>query len=172
MDYAPLAAFFLVYWQGGLLAATAVLIGVTLVATLIAWLIERRLPALPLLTAVVVTVFGGLTLVLQDETFIKIKPTIVQLLFTVILLGGLAMKRPLLKYVLGRSLALDEAGWRRLTIRWAVFFAAMAALNELVWRTQTTDFWVTFKVFGILGLTLAFALAQAPLVMKHQVSEE
>ncbi len=167
-DYGPLAVFFVAYFRWDLFVATAALIAATGVALAIAWLGERRLPLMPLVTAGIVAVFGGLTLWLQDETFIKMKPTIVQLIFAAVLLGGLVLKRPLLRYLLGTALALDDAGWRRLTLRWAVFFAVMAGLNELVWRTQSTDFWVSFKVFGILGLTFAFALAQMPLVMKHR----
>ncbi len=170
-DYGPLAVFFLAYFKWDLYVATAALIAATGVALAIAWLAERRVPLMPLITAGVVAVFGGLTLWLQDETFIKMKPTIVQLLFAAVLLGGLIFKRPLLRYVLGTALALDDSGWRRLTLRWAVFFAVMAGVNELVWRTQSTDFWVSFKVFGILGLTFAFALAQMPLVMKHRLPD-
>ncbi|MCG8355167.1 MAG: septation protein A [Kiloniellales bacterium] len=172
LDYSPLAAFFLVYLKWGLFTATAALIVVTLITLALAWLIERRIAMLPLITAGIVTVFGGVTLLLHDETYIKMKPTIVQLLFTAVLLGGLAFKRPLLKHVLGQSLMLDETGWRRLTWRWAIFFAVMAAANEAVWRTQSTDFWVNFKVFGILGITLLFALAQTPLVLKHRLDED
>ncbi len=170
-DYGPLAVFFVAYFKWDLFVATAALIAATGVALAIAWLGERRVPLMPLITAGVVAVFGGLTLWLQDEIFIKMKPTIVQLLFAAVLLGGLVFKRPLLRYLLGTALAMDDAGWRRLTLRWAVFFAVMAGINELVWRTQSTDFWVSFKVFGILGLTFAFALAQMPLVLKHRLAD-
>ena len=172
VDYGPLAVFFLVYLKWGLLSATAALLVVTLLLSALSFAIERRIAPLPLLTAGVVLVFGGLTLLLKDETFIKMKPTIVQFLFTAVLLGGLAMGKPLLKLVLGQAIALDETGWRRLTIRWALFFAAMGVLNEAVWRTQSTDFWVTFKVFGILGITLLFALAQTPLILRHRLPED
>ena len=170
-DYGPLAVFLVAYFRWDLFVATGALIAATGVALAIAWLAERRVPLMPLVTAGIVAVFGGLTLWLQDETFIKMKPTIVQLIFAAVLLGGLIFKRPLLRYVLGTALALDDAGWRRLTLRWAVFFTVMAGINELVWRTQSTDFWVSFKVFGILGLTFAFALAQMPLVMKHRLPD-
>ncbi|HEY7599024.1 MAG TPA: inner membrane-spanning protein YciB, partial [Candidatus Limnocylindrales bacterium] len=135
------------------------------VALLLAWLLERRVPLVPLITAAIVAVFGGLTLWLQDETFIKMKPTIVQAVFALVLLGGLAFGRPLLKPLLGAVMPpLSERAWRQFTLRYALFFVAMAALNELVWRTQSTDFWVTFKVFGLPGLTVLFVLSQIPFV--------
>ncbi len=165
VDYGPLAVFFASYLAFGLMAATAALIAVSLVALLLAWLLERRLPLVPLITAAIVAVFGGLTLWLQDETFIKMKPTIVQAVFGLVLLGGLAFGRPLLKPLLGAVMPpMSERAWRQFTLRYALFFLAMAGLNELVWRTQSTDFWVTFKVFGLPGLTILFILAQIPFV--------
>ena len=165
VDYGPLAVFFASYLAFGLMAATAALIAVSLVALLLAWLLERRVPLVPLITAAVVAVFGGLTLWLQDETFIKMKPTIVQAVFALVLLGGLAFGRPLLKPLLGAVMPpMSERAWRQFTLRYALFFLAMAGLNELVWRTQSTDFWVTFKVFGLPGLTILFILAQIPFV--------
>ena len=122
---------------------------------------------MPLVTAAIVGVFGGLTLWLQDETFIKMKPTIVQLIFAAVLLGGLAFKRPLLKPLLGAAWPLDDDGWHKLSLRFALFFLAMAALNEVVWRTQSTDFWVTFKVFGILALTFVFVASQIYFMRAH-----
>ena len=170
-EYGPIGVFFLVYLGWGLLPATAALVAATAVAVITAFVVSGRVPAMPLATAVIVTVFGGLTLWLNDETFIKMKPTIVQGLFAVVLLGGLAVGRPLLKPVLGAVWPIDDAGWKQLTLRFALFFAAMAALNEFVWRTQSTDFWVTFKVFGILALTLVFALAQTPLLTRHRLPD-
>jgi intracellular septation protein len=165
VDYGPLAAFFASYLAFGLMAATAALIGVSLVALPLAWLLERRVPLVPLITAAIVALFGGLTLWLQDETFIKMKPTIVQAVFALVLLGGLAFGRPLLKPLLGAVMPpMSERAWRQLTLRYALLFVAMAGLNELVWRTQSTDFWVTFKVFGLPGLTILFVLAQIPFV--------
>ena len=159
VDYGPLAFFLLVYLVAGLMAATAAIIAASLVALALAWTLQRRVPLIPLITAAVVAVFGGLTLWLQDETFIKMKPTIVQALFAAILLIGLAFGRPLLKPLLGRMMPpMTEAAWRQFTLRYALFFVAMALLNELVWRTQSTDFWVTFKVFGLSGLTILFIL--------------
>ena len=154
VDYGPLAAFFLTYLLYGLMMATAVVIAASLAAAVAAWAIERRLPLIPLMTAAVVAVFGGLTLWLQDETFIKMKPTIVQALFAAILLGGLALRRPLLKPLLGTMMPpMSDRAWDRFTLRYALFFIAMALLNELVWRSQSTDVWVSFKVFGLPVLT-------------------
>ena len=165
VDYGPLAAFFLTYVLYGLMAATAVVIGASLLALAAAWAIERRVPLIPLITAAVVALFGGLTLWLQDETFIKMKPTIVQALFAAILLGGLILKRPLLKPLLGAMMPpMSDRAWSGFTLRYALFFVAMALLNEAVWRTQSTDFWVTFKVFGLSGLTFLFILSQIPFV--------
>ncbi len=173
VDYGPLVLFFLTYFAGGLMAATAAIIAASIVALALAWSLQRRVPLIPLITAGVVAVFGGLTLWLQDETFIKLKPTIVQALFALILLGGLAFDRPLLKPLLGRMMPpLSDAAWRRFTLRYALFFIAMAALNEVVWRTQTTDFWVTFKVFGLSGLTVLFILTQMPFIARETRAAE
>ena len=172
VEYGPLVVFFAAYVGSGLMPATGALIAATFVALALSLAFERRLPWLPLVTATIVGVFGGLTLWLNDDTFIKMKPTVVQALFAVVLLGGLAFGRPLLKLVLGTAWPMDEAGWRRLTFRYGVFFAAMAGLNELVWRTQSTDVWVAFKVFGLIGLTLLFSLAQAPLMSRHHTADD
>ena len=165
VDYGPLAVFFVSYLTLGLMAATAALIAASLIALAVAWALEGRVPVVPLVTAAIVAVFGGLTLWLQDETFIKMKPTIVQALFALVLLGGLACGRPLLKPLLGAVMPpMNERAWRQFTLRYALLFIALAALNELVWRTQSTDFWVTFKVFGLPALTILFFLSQVPFV--------
>ena len=166
-EYGPLVVFFAAYAGTNLLWATAALMAATLVALTLSFAVARRVPLMPLVTAAVVGVFGGLTLWLQDETFIKMKPTVVQGLFAAILLGGLATGRPLLKPLMGAAWPMDDEGWRRLTLRFGLFFAVMAGLNEAVWRTQSTDVWVAFKVFGILGLTFLFAVLQAPLMRRH-----
>ncbi len=173
-EYGPLAAFFIAYLLSDqdLMAATAVLLVATGLALALSLAIARRVPMLPLVTAVIVGVFGGLTLWLKDPTFIKMKPTIVQALFSVVLLGGLAFGRPLLSTLLGAAWPMDQEGWRRLTLRFAIFFAAMPALNEAVWRTQTEEVWVFFKVFGIMILTIIFAVAQTPLMKRHHVPED
>ena len=170
-DYGPLAVFFGVYLKFGLMPATGALIAATMVALAISLIMVRRVPLVPLITAVVVGIFGGLTLWFDDDTFIKMKPTIVQAIFAAILLGGLIFGKPLLKPVMGGAWTMDEAGWRKLSLRFALFFLAMAALNEFVWRTQSTDFWVNFKVFGLLGLTMIFSLAQMPLLQKHRLPD-
>jgi len=172
IEYGPLLVFFAAYLLAGLMVATAAIIVAAALAVVAAALVEGRVPRMPLFTAVVIAVFGGITLVLNDETFIKMKPTFVQLFFAAILLGGLLLKRPLLKPLLGSSWPMDDLGWRRLTLRFAAFFVAAGALNELVWRTQSTDFWVYFKTFGLSGLTLTFVLCQLPLLRRHALASE
>jgi len=172
VDYGPLIVFFAGYFQFGLFAATAGLMGATALALALSFAYERRLAMVPLVTAAVVGLFGGLTLWLQDETFIKLKPTIIQVLFAVVLFGGLFFKRSFLKSLLGATISMDDRGWHVLTVRYACFFLVMAGLNEVVWRTQSTDFWVTFKVFGIAGLTVLFALSQVPVMTRHHVELE
>jgi intracellular septation protein len=146
---------------------------VTIVISLaVSYSLTRHLPMMALVSGIVVVVFGGLTLALQDETFIKLKPTIIYVLFGAVLLGGLIFRKPLLAVVFDQMFNLTEEGWRKLTLRWAIFFFALAVLNELVWRTQTTDVWVSFKVFAILPLTFAFAMLQYPLLRKYDASAQ
>lgn len=170
-DVLPLAVFFAGFKWGGLYAATAALVIVTLAILAITYAIERKIALAPLITAIVVGIFGGLTLWLKDETFIKIKPTLVNLVFAIILLGGCLRKKGLLKPVLGAAFNLTAQGWYLLSRRWGFFFLAMAALNELVWRHFSTDIWVNFKVFGLIGLTMVFAVLQTPFIQKHQQAE-
>ena len=172
LELGPLVLFFLANQRAGIFTATALFLAATLIALAIHYALLRKLPIMPLVPGVVVVVFGGLTLALQDELFIKLKPTIVNTLFGVVLLGGLFFGKSLLALVLDSVLDLTEEGWRKLTFRWALFFFALAILNEVVWRTQTTDFWVSFKVFGIMPLTLAFAFAQTPLLLKYEKRKE
>ena len=168
-EYGPLVVFFGAYLLSDLITATAALMIATAAALALSYAVSRRVPLMPLITAGVVGVFGGLTLWLNDETFIKLKPTIVQGMIAAVLLGGLAFRRSLLKPVLGAAWRMTDEGWRRLTFRFGLFFVAMALLNEAVWRTQSTDFWVSFKVFGIMGLTFLFILTQLPLLNRHQL---
>jgi len=172
IEYGPIIVFFAAYYLGGLFVATALIMVATAVALVASWVIERKVPMTPLFTAVIVGVFGGLTLWLQDETFIKLKPTIIQLLFAAILFFGYLTNRMFLMKVMGNVWKMDEQGWRILTQRCIGFFVIMAALNELVWRTQSTDFWVNFKVFGIMGLTMAFMMLQMPLLQKYGSNDE
>lgn len=168
-DYGPLAAFFIAYLIGGLFAATAALMIVTIIAVILTLIYEGRVPAAPVVTAVIVMIFGGLTLWLEDERFIKMKPTIVQALFAVLLFGGLLFRKPLLKPLLESAWSLTDDGWRLLTLRFGFFFVAMAVLNEVVWRNVSTDAWVNFKIFGLLLLTFLFTAAQVPLIARHQL---
>jgi intracellular septation protein len=156
--------------RAGIFVATAVFMIAIVVALVVSYAMTRRLPVMALVTALVVVVFGGLTLALQNETFIKLKPTIIYALFTAVLLGGLLFRKPLLAMVFDQVFHLTDEGWRKLTLRWALFFLALGVLNEIVWRTQSTDTWVTFKVFGVLPLTFIFAALQYPLLTKYDAS--
>lgn len=167
LDLGPLFVFFIAYRFAGLLAATAALIVFTLLSLAITYIIEKRIAVMPLVSAIAVTVFGSLTLILHDELFIKMKPTIVNLLFASILLVGAYMKKPMLKYLLSDALSISEEGWMRLSRRWGFFFVFLAALNEIIWRHFPTDFWVNFKVFGMFTLTMIFTLSQIGLIKKY-----
>jgi intracellular septation protein len=171
LDLGPLILFFVGNARWGIFAGTGAFMVATVIALIVTYALTRRIAVMPLVSAGIVMVFGGLTLALQNETFIKLKPTIVYLLFAVVLLGGLLLRRPLLAMVFDAVFNLTDEGWRKLTVRWAIFFFAMAALNEFVWRTQSTDFWVSFKVFGAVPLTFAFAALQYPLLLKYTVPE-
>jgi intracellular septation protein len=172
LELGPLALFFIVYSRVGIFAATGILMASVLVTLGVSYAMLRRFPIMPLITAVIVLIFGSLTLVLHDETLIKIKPTALYILFGAALFVGLWLNKPLLKILFDGALHVTDEGWRKLTWRWAFFFLALAVLNEIVWRTQTTDMWVKFKTFGFLPLTLLFALAQAPLMMKYESKDE
>jgi len=157
--------------KAGIFVATAVFMVAILLSLAVSYALTRHLPVMAMVTAVIVVVFGGLTLVLHDDTFIKMKPTIVYLLFAGVLLGGLWFNKPLLAIVFDAVFHLTDEGWRKLTLRWAIFFLALAVLNEIIWRTQTTDFWVSFKVFGVVPLTFVFAALQYPLLQKYSIEE-
>jgi len=171
LDFGPLLAFFLVNVKWGLLPATAVLIPCSIAALVASWRIEGRVSKVALYGTLAVIVFGGLTLALRDETFIKVKLTILNALFGVALGVGLLMGKPLLKGLLGSGLSMTDAGWRLLTLRFMLFFFFLAGLNEVLRRTLSTDAWVNFKVFGVLGATLVFGFLQAPLMQKHSLEE-
>lgn len=168
LDLGPLVIFFASFKLLGIFGATAAFMAAVLVALALDWILERRLSPIPLFTAVLVVIFGGLTLYLKNDLFIKMKPTVLYGIFGAVLLAGLRFNRLFIKYVFAQAFEMDEAGWRKLTRRWALFFLGLAVLNEIVWRTTSTDTWVSFKVVGIMGLIFLFALAQTPLVMKHQ----
>lgn len=170
LDIGPLVLFFVVNAKVGIFAATAAFMAAVIIALVVSYVMIRRFPVMTVVSAIIVLVFGGLTIYLHDDSFIKIKPTLIYLLFGVVLAGGLIMKKPLLSVVFDSVFHLTDEGWRILTIRWSAFFFVMAILNEIVWRTQTTDFWVSFKLFGFVPLTFVFALAQLPLMKKHDAS--
>ncbi|MHA1547882.1 MAG: septation protein A [Alphaproteobacteria bacterium] len=187
LEMGPLVLFFLANARGEKLAeswpliasfgkpiffATAVFVVAIVTSLVVSYSLTRRLPLMPFVTAIIVVVFGGLTLWLQNETFIKIKPTIIYLLFGSLLLGGLAMGKLFLGYVFDAVFKLTDEGWRRLTVRWGVFFLVLAVLNEIVWRSYSTDVWVSFKLFGFLPLTFVFAMAQMRLISRYSPEED
>jgi intracellular septation protein len=167
LELGPLVVFFVVNAYADIFAATAWFMGAMVVSLTLSWLVLKRVAVMPLVTGAVVLVFGGLTLYLQDDTFIKMKPTIVNSLFGATLLGGLLFGQSLLRYVFGDVYKLKPQGWLVLTLRWGIFFFVLAALNELIWRNFSTDLWVTFKVWGIMPLTVVFSMFQLPLLSKY-----
>ena len=167
LELGPLVVFFIVNSRADIFVGTAWFMGAMVLSLVLSWLLLKRVALMPLVTGVVVLVFGGLTLWLHDDTFIKMKPTIVDSLFGIVLLGGLLWGQSLLKYVFGDVYKLQPRGWMILTLRWGLFFFALAVLNEVVWRTQSTDFWVAFKVWATMPLTIAFAALQLPVLTKY-----
>ena len=171
-DFGPLLIFFVVYSKSGknLSAAIPPLIVATIIAVLISYIVERKIPYIPLIGGVVISVFGGLTLYFNNPVFLYMKPTIINIFF------GLALtfervytKEHILKKMLGKSISSSDEGWKVLTIRWMFFFFALALLNEYVWRTQSEEFWVNFKVWGILPITFIFTAFQMFLINKHKI---
>ncbi|HSX73796.1 MAG TPA: septation protein A [Shinella sp.] len=156
---------------GPIFIATGLFMAATAAALIVSWVLTRTLPMMPLVSGIVVFVFGALTLWLQNDTFIKMKPTIVNTLFGAILLGGLLFGKSLLGYVFHAAFKLTDEGWRKLTLRWGLFFLFLAVLNEVVWRSFSTDFWVAFKVWGTMPITILFTLSQMPLIMRHSVEQ-
>jgi intracellular septation protein len=169
LELGPLGIFFFVNTRFGIFWATGFFMVAVTIALAISYILIRRLPIMPVISGIVVLVFGGIALWLQNDTFIKIKPTIVNTLFGAILLGGLAFGKPLLGYVLDSVFRLTDKGWWTLTLRWGVFFLVLAVLNEIVWRNFSTDFWVSFKVFGTMPLTLLFTFSQIPLINRESL---
>ena len=168
VEVGPLVVFFVVNARAGIFWGTGVLIGATVLSLVASRILFGRIPVMPLVTGVCVMVFGGLTLWLQDDHFIKIKPTIVNALFAGALFIGLLAGQSLLRVIFGEVFRLTDEGWRKLTLRWAFFFTFLAVLNEVVWRSFTTDTWVSFKVFGVMPLTMAFAVAQVGLLRQYE----
>lgn len=182
LEMGPLIVFFLANYKGEWLInnvglfknfhkpifpATAIFMVAIIIALGLSWVLTRKIPIMPLISGIFVLVFGFLTLWLHNDTFIKMKPTIINSLFAIILLGGMFFKKPLLRYALDSTLKLDELGWQKLTYRWAFFFIFLALLNEIIWRNFSDNFWTSFKVFGVMPLTVVFMLTQMPLILKH-----
>jgi len=172
LDFGPLLIFFVGNATAGIYWGTGAFMAAMLISIIIGFVVERKLEPMPLITGALVLVFGGLTIWLSNDLFIKIKPTILYTMFAAILLGGLRFGRFFIKIVLGQMLRLNDAAWRTLTWRWSAFFLVMAVLNEIVWRNVSTNTWVAFKAFGVLSLTLLFAVSQAPFISRHQIEDE
>jgi intracellular septation protein len=170
VELGPLIVFFIANSRLGIFWGTGIFMVATIISLFVSRAVLGRIPTMPLVSGFFVVVFGGLTLWLQDDQFIKLKPTIVNVLFATILLGGLVAGRSLLKIVFDDVMHLTEEGWKQLTLRWGLFFVFLAILNEVIWRNFSTDFWVSFKVFGIMPLTFVFALAQIGLLKRHEQS--
>ena len=168
IDIGPLAVFFIFYTRGDLKSAIIPFMIATIIAVLFSYIMEKKIPVMPTVGALIILIFGGLTIYFDNEVFFKMKPTIINLLFALILYGGVIVKKPLLKFLLGAAIKLEDEGWKILTQRWISFFIALAIINEIVWRTQSTDIWVNFKVFGILPITFIFTMTQFPLIKKYQ----
>jgi intracellular septation protein len=167
LDIGPLVLFFVLNAKLGIYVATGGFMLAVLIALAVSYAMTRHIAIMPVVTAVIVLVFGGLTLILHDDLFIKLKPTIIYVLFGGTLLAGLALDKPFLSIMFDQMFHLTPQGWRKLTWRWVLFFLTLAVLNEIVWRTQTTDFWVSFKLFGVVPLTFVFGALQYPLLVKY-----
>jgi len=172
LDLGPLMIFFAVYRFSGIYVATGVFMAAIFTSLGVGYWLERRLSPMAIVTAIIVLIFGGLTLYLHNDVFIKVKLTILYSIFGVTLLAGLRFNRLFIKYVFADAFDLTEKGWRGLTLRWGIFFLTLAALNEAVWRNTSTATWVSFKVWGIIGLIFLFALAQTPFLLKHNNTPE
>jgi intracellular septation protein len=172
LDIGPLVLFFAANSKFGIYVATGAFMVAVLIALAISFVMTRHIAIMPVVTAVIVLVFGGLTLFLHDDLFIKLKPTIIYVLFGGTLLAGIALDKPFLSIMFDQMFHLTAEGWRKLTWRWALFFLFLAVVNEIVWRTQTTDFWVSFKLFGVVPLTFIFGALQYPLLMKYAAEKK
>tara|TARA_B100000029_G_scaffold373120_1_gene367294 strand:+ start:459 stop:1013 length:555 start_codon:yes stop_codon:yes gene_type:complete len=173
-DFGPLLIFFVVYYKSDkdLITAIPPLIIATLIAVFIVYMMEKKIPYVPLVGAILIAIFGGLTFVFKNPIFLYIKPTIINILFAIVLLGGkIIFKKNLLKLFFKGSIKLENVGWDKLIYRWIAFFIFLAILNEVVWRTQTEEIWVNFKVWGILPITFLFTVFQVPLIQKYKINE-
>ena len=171
-DFGPLAIFFFYYYSNekDLTVAIPPLIVATLIALIIVWIVEKKIPPMPLVSGILITFFGGLTIYFNDPIFIYIKPTIINILFALTLyFGKFFTREPILKKIIGKSMPLTDVGWEILNRRWMFFFFGLALLNELIWRTQSEEFWVNFKVWGMLPITIIFTGFQIPLINKHKM---
>lgn len=171
LEMGPLLVFFIVNNRAGIFIGTGAFMAATVIALGASYVLMRTIPVMPMVTAGFVLVFGGLTIWLADDLFIKLKPTIINLLFAAILLFGVLSGRLFIKLVLEGAFNLTERGWRIITWAWIGFFIFLAAINEIVWRSFSTDFWISFKVFGVMPLTIAFSFAMIPIILKHQIPE-
>lgn len=169
LEMGPLVVFFIMNSRAGIYVGTGAFMAATVIALAVSYILMRTIPIMPLVTAAFVLVFGGLTLWLADDLFIKLKPTIINLLFAAILFFGIMTGRLFIKLILESAFNLTQRGWRLITWAWIGFFIFLAALNEVVWRNSTTDFWVSFKVFGVMPLTILFSFAMIPVIMRHTV---
>jgi intracellular septation protein len=172
IEMGPLVAFFIANWKGGIFWATGIFMVATAVALIASYLLTGKIAKFPLFSALFVGVFGGLTLYFQSDIFIKVKVTLINAMLGLTLLIGLYYGKIFLKFVLGEALDMPLAAWRTLTVRWGGFFLGVAVLNEFIWRNFSTDAWINFKVFGLMGLTLVFALANTPFMAKYMVEKK
>ena len=172
IEVGPLIAFFVAYGRAGIYWATGILMAATLLALVASWRILGKISPMPVITAVLVVIFGGLTFLFDDPRFIKMKPTMINLIFAGALVVGVYMGKSPLKVMLGEAFSLTEEGWRKLSYRWAVFFFVLAIANEVIWRNFSETAWVNFKVFGILPLTILFAVAQVGVMRAHELKSE
>ena len=174
-DFGPLLIFFIVYYKGGknLQIAIPPLIVATIIAVIVIYYLEKKIPYVPLIGAILISIFGGLTIFFKNPIFIYLKPTIINSLFAIaLLIGKLSFKKNLLQLFLSGSIQLQDIGWDKLMYRWVSFFIFLAILNEIVWRTQSEEFWINFKVWGILPITFIFTAFQVPLIKRYRVNEE
>ena len=171
VDIGPLAVFFIFYTRGNLQSAILPFMIATVIAVLFSYIVDKKIPIMPTVGAGIILVFGGMTIYFDNDVFFKMKPTIINLLFAVILYAGQLLNKPILRYLLGSALKLEDLGWQILSKRWIGFFIALAILNEIIWRTQSTDMWMNFKVFGILPITFIFTMTQFPLIKKYHIED-